>query len=72
MVGETSYGKGIMQTLFSLPAGDSLKLTTAYYYLPGGDNIHEKGIDPDIPVTDDPDTEEDEVIEAAVNYLLNK
>ena len=72
MVGETSYGKGIMQTLFGLPAGDSLKLTTAYYYLPGGDNIHEKGINPDIPVTDDPDTENDEVIEAAVDYLLNK
>ncbi|MCR5467434.1 MAG: S41 family peptidase, partial [Lachnospiraceae bacterium] len=48
LIGTTSYGKGIVQTIFPLEDGDAIKLTTATYYTPNGDNIHGKGIDPDI------------------------
>lgn len=48
LVGTTTYGKGIVQTIFPLSDGDAIKLTTATYYTPNGDNIHGKGIDPDV------------------------
>ena len=41
LVGETSFGKGLVQTVFDdLPAGAGIKLTTAYYYTPSGRNIN--------------------------------
>lgn len=48
IVGTTTYGKGIVQTTYSLEDGSALKLTTAKYYTPGGNDIHEKGITPDL------------------------
>lgn len=71
VVGEQSFGKGIMQTQYDLYDGSAIKLTTAYYYSPKGVNIHEKGITPDIEVTDDPDTEIDEQLQAAIE-VFNK
>ena len=53
IVGTTTYGKGIVQTTYSLEDGSALKLTTAKYYTPGGTNIHEKGITPDVAVESD-------------------
>ena len=49
LIGTKSFGKGIVQTLFSLKdsCGGGLKLTTAKYYLPNGESIHKKGIEPD-------------------------
>ena len=69
--GETSFGKGIMQTTY-LMNGGSIKLTTAYWYTPDGVCIHHKGFEPDFPVEDDPETENDEVIDEAVKYLATK
>ncbi|MBP5661706.1 MAG: S41 family peptidase, partial [Clostridia bacterium] len=46
LVGTKSYGKGIMQTSYPLANGGVFKLTTAYYYLPGGDCIHGQGLTP--------------------------
>jgi len=40
LVGETTFGKGSVQTLIDLPEGAGLKLTTAYYYTPSGRCIH--------------------------------
>jgi carboxyl-terminal processing protease len=40
VVGTTSFGKGLVQTLFPLEGGYALKLTTAKYYLPSGRSIH--------------------------------
>ncbi len=50
LLGETSYGKGIVQTIFSLEktCGGGLKLTTGEYLLPSGRSIHEKGLTPDV------------------------
>lgn len=49
-VGDTTYGKGVIQTVISLSDGSGLKLTTAEYYTPNGTAIHEIGIEPDIKV----------------------
>ncbi|MGN0165702.1 MAG: S41 family peptidase [Lachnospiraceae bacterium] len=69
IVGETSFGKGIVQTIFSFSDGSRIKLTTASYYSPEGINIHGTGITPDVEVIDDPETEEDEQLSAAINEL---
>lgn len=50
VVGTKTFGKGIAQGIFEIPDGSALKLTTAYYYLPSGECIHEKGIEPDVEV----------------------
>lgn len=51
VVGETSFGKGSVQSILPLRDGDALRLTTAKYYTPGGRIIHERGVEPDIVVT---------------------
>lgn len=48
LIGTTTFGKGIVQTVFTLPDGDAVKLTTAKYFTPNGNYIHEVGIEPDI------------------------
>ncbi|HTG53029.1 MAG TPA: S41 family peptidase, partial [Candidatus Tectomicrobia bacterium] len=48
VVGETTFGKGVVQTPMPLPDGSALWLTTAKYYTPGKQVIQEKGITPDI------------------------
>lgn len=50
IVGTQTFGKGIAQGIFTLPDGSALKLTTAYYYTPSGECIHEIGIAPDVEV----------------------
>lgn len=47
VVGETTYGKGVVQTLYPLSDGSGLKITTAKYYTPSGECIDQKGIKPD-------------------------
>ncbi len=54
LVGTTTYGKGIVQTIRVLSDGSAVKLTTARYYTPGGNNIHGTGISPDVEVEYDP------------------
>ena len=50
VVGTTSYGKGIGQQIYSVDSNRSYKLSTMYFYGPGGETIHEKGIAPDYEV----------------------
>lgn len=52
LVGTTSFGKGSVQTLMSLPDGSGLKLTVARYYTPKDRSIQAKGIRPDIIVSE--------------------
>ena len=58
IVGEKSFGKGSVQTIFPLSNDSGLRLTTAMYFLPDGSTIHEQGIEPDILVdcTDENET----------------
>jgi len=50
VVGERSFGKGSVQSIFELKNGEGLRLTTARYFTPGGVSIHEKGITPHVEV----------------------
>ncbi len=61
LIGTKTFGKGIVQTVFPLSDGDAVKLTTAKYFTPNGNYIHEVGIEPDIELVYeylDPDGEE--------------
>ena len=70
VVGTTTYGKGIVQTMFTFPAdGAGMQLTTAAYYSPNGRSIHQTGVEPDVFVSDDPDTPADEQLDAAIAVL---
>ncbi len=50
LVGVKTFGKGIVQTIFPLGGGTSVKLTTAKYLTPNKVDIHKKGIEPDVVV----------------------
>ncbi len=50
VIGQKTFGKGSVQTVFPLEGGAGLRLTTALYYTPGGRSIQEVGIEPDIAV----------------------
>jgi len=50
LVGELTFGKGVVQTLFDLPRGSGMLLTTLRYYSPSGKAIQAQGIEPDVLV----------------------
>ena len=50
LVGKTTFGKGIVQNIIPLEDGDAVKLTTAKYFTPNGNDIHKVGIAPDVEV----------------------
>lgn len=50
VLGETTFGKGVVQTVLDLSAGTTLKVTTAHWYTPEGNTINQTGIEPDIEV----------------------
>lgn len=56
LVGEKTYGKGVVQSLYTLPDKGALKITTARYVTPKGRDIQHKGIVPDIVVKQSVDT----------------
>lgn len=75
IVGKTSFGKGIVQSIFDLGDGTSLKLTTSEYFTPKDRNIHGKGIKPDIEAEykyNEADPDADSQLQAAVDYLKGK
>lgn len=55
VVGERSFGKGSVQSVFKLEHGEGLRLTTARYYTPSGATIHEHGIAPHVEVVMTPE-----------------
>lgn len=48
LVGSQTFGKGSVQTIVPLEDGSAVRVTTAYYYTPGGVSIHHTGVTPDI------------------------
>ncbi len=50
VVGEQSYGKGVVQSLFPMRDGSALKITISKYYSPNGYSINGTGVTPDIVV----------------------
>ena len=55
VVGERSFGKGSVQSVFKLERGEGMRLTTSRYYTPSGVSIHEQGIVPHVEVVMTPD-----------------
>ncbi len=52
IIGTSTFGKGLVQTVMPLSMGRAIKLTTSRYFTPSGDSIHETGITPDVYVDD--------------------
>lgn len=69
LVGEKTYGKGLVQTVFVLPDGGALKLTTAKYYTPNHTDINEIGIIPDHQVKQPENSKQDLQLQKAVELL---
>jgi carboxyl-terminal processing protease len=67
LVGQKTYGKGSVQTLFNLSNHGKLKVTIAKWYTPLGINISEQGINPDYVV--EPTNEKDAALETAKALL---
>lgn len=76
IMGTTTFGKGIVQRIISLSDGSAVKLTVSKYYTPNGNDIHEKGIEPDVEVVFDGEAYYNEGIDnqlqEAVNFLSDK
>lgn len=72
LVGEKTYGKGLVQTVFPLPDGGALKLTTQKYFTPQGNDINKIGIMPDFKVSNETNSEKDKQLEQAVSILAEE
>jgi carboxyl-terminal processing protease len=72
LIGETTFGKGSVQTVRELSDGSELRVTIARWYTPADNSIDEEGVTPDIEVEFPLDTAEDEdpQLDRAVEYLL--
>ncbi len=68
-VGTRSFGKGVFQQEIGLSNGGALKLTVGEYFTPDGANLAGKGIHPDVPARDLPETAKDEMLERALGVL---
>ncbi len=69
LVGEKSFGKGTIQEPRQLEGGSGLHITIARWLTPSGYWVNEQGLKPDIEVTDDENTEEDEQLQEALKVL---
>ncbi len=49
-MGETTFGKGLIQTIVELSDGSGVAVTVARYQTPDGTDINKKGIQPDVPI----------------------
>lgn len=75
VIGQKSYGKGVVQQIINFGDGSQLKVTVASWYRPNGQNINHKGITPDQKVVltdDDAKAGNDVQLTAAEQYLQNK
>jgi carboxyl-terminal processing protease len=72
LVGETSFGKGSVQSLDELDDGGVLKVTIARWYTPDGSNIDHEGIEPDVTIEftdEDYENDNDPQLDEAVKLL---
>ena len=70
LIGETTFGKGLVQSIEPLSNGGALKATTAVYLTPKGRDINKTGISPDVTAPDDPTTAGvDEAVEEALRLI---
>jgi len=74
LIGESSYGKGSVQSIIPLENNGAIRLTISKYYLPSGKSISEVGVTPDIEIAESSDefrinTETDNQLDFAVKLL---
>jgi carboxyl-terminal processing protease len=70
LVGETTFGKGLVQVIASLSNGGAIKVTEAVYLTPKGRDINKTGILPDVVAPDDPNTTSvDECVQAVLKLI---
>lgn len=69
LVGETTFGKGVIQSTAELDDGSALKLTIMQYFSPDGNAINKKGIEPDYKVENQEDSDKDAQLEKALSML---
>lgn len=79
LIGTKTFGKGVVQSILPLSDGDAIKLTTAKYFTPKGENIHGTGILPDVELeyeySGDKEEEYNELLDNQVQKameILNK
>jgi carboxyl-terminal processing protease len=73
LIGTKTFGKGVVQTIYDLPGGSAIKVTTQRYVTPNGRDINKKGIEPNIVVPMDYRdvglSGKDTQLKAALRYL---
>lgn len=72
LVGQKSFGKGVVQMVFDLDNGAGLKLTTARYLTPKKQDINKKGILPDVAVSQPPAGGQDLQLQKAIDIISEK
>lgn len=72
LVGTTSFGKGIVQSVIPLYDDTAVKITVSKYFTPNGKNIHGTGIEPDVEVKLDDELRKKVVIEKSEDNQLQK
>ncbi len=69
LVGQTTFGKGVIQSTVELDDGSALKLTIMQYFSPDGNAINKKGVTPDFKVKDSENEEKDPQLDKALDLL---
>ena len=69
IIGTQTYGKGIVQTVKPLTDGSAIKFTIAKYFTPKGQDIHGKGVTPEMVVEYDTDADVDTQLDAAIKSV---
>jgi len=77
LIGEKTYGKGVVQTIFPMRDGSAIKITTQRYFTPHGRDINGVGIVPDVVTEQNKnfrfgDPTSDDVLKSAVGFLQGK
>ncbi|MFV5362217.1 S41 family peptidase [Acinetobacter oleivorans] len=72
VMGEKSYGKGVVQKLFPLPSGAALQMTVSHYYTPNGNMIEGQGIQPNQTYPMPPEMKEDVYLDRVADLFLKK
>ena len=69
LIGETTYGKGVLQSIIPIPGRGAIKLTTSYFYSPNGSQINHNGVKPSIEIKQSNNDKEDLLILRAIDLL---
>jgi carboxyl-terminal processing protease len=72
VVGERSFGKGSVQTIYKLRNGEGMRITTARYYTPSGLSIHGKGIAPNVEIIMLPEEDNKLRLQRVRNDVINQ